>query len=106
MIFKSNVILRVLWPGLFCIAVTSCGNAQKKDFPDLILVNGNIITVDSKDQIAEAIAINGSKITAVGTTQQIENLAGKATKRIDRGMGYLNQTGSGHFVQKKKKADD
>ena len=52
-------------------------------FADRILVNGNILTVDAKDSVAEAIAIRDGRIMAVGTTTEIEALAGSGTERID-----------------------
>jgi predicted amidohydrolase YtcJ len=51
--------------------------------PDLILVNGTIITVDASDSIAQAVAIRGDKIIAVGDTTFIDSLAGPNTQRID-----------------------
>jgi predicted amidohydrolase YtcJ len=51
--------------------------------PDLILVNGTIITVDASDRIAEAVAIRGDSISAVGDTTFIDSLAGANTLRID-----------------------
>jgi predicted amidohydrolase YtcJ len=51
--------------------------------PDLILVNGTIITVDASDSIAEALAIRGDKIIAVGDKTFIDSLAGPNTQRID-----------------------
>lgn len=51
--------------------------------PNLILVNGTILTVDANDRIAEAVAIHGDKILAVGDTTSIESLAGSKTQRID-----------------------
>ena len=51
--------------------------------PDLILVNSTVITVDTSDRIAEAIAIRGDKIMAVGDTASIDSLAGQNTRRID-----------------------
>jgi len=50
---------------------------------DLVLVNGKVITVDSTDRIAEAIAVRGDRIVAVGTTAEVERLVGKTTRRID-----------------------
>jgi predicted amidohydrolase YtcJ len=50
---------------------------------DLILVNGTILTVDASDRIAEAVAIRGDKIIAVGDTTFIDSLAGPNTRRID-----------------------
>lgn len=51
--------------------------------PDLVLVNGTIITVDASDSIAEAVAIRGDRIIEVGDTTFIDSLAGLNTRRID-----------------------
>ena len=42
---------------------------------DLILSNGKIITVDERFTIAQAVAVRGSQIVAVGTNQDINRLA-------------------------------
>ena len=51
--------------------------------PDLILSNGKIITVDDRFSIAQAVAVRGDRIVAVGTDQEIAQLAGPSTQRID-----------------------
>ena len=53
--------------------------------PDLILVNAKIYTVDPAFSVKEAVAVAGGKFTAVGTTAQIQKLAGPATRVIDLG---------------------
>jgi predicted amidohydrolase YtcJ len=54
---------------------------------DLVMLNGHVITMDSADSRAEAVAIRGGKILAVGTSAQIEALTGPGTSRIDlRGL--------------------
>ena len=50
---------------------------------DTILTNGKIITVDETFSIAQAVAVRGSRIVAVGTNQEITRLAGPNTRRID-----------------------
>jgi predicted amidohydrolase YtcJ len=50
---------------------------------DIVLLNGRIITVDPSDRIAEAVAIAGGKILAVGSNDDIRAHAGAATERID-----------------------
>ena len=50
---------------------------------DIILINGKIITVDRNFTIAEAVAISGDTIIAVGTTESILRLSGDKTKVID-----------------------
>jgi predicted amidohydrolase YtcJ len=50
---------------------------------DLILKNGKIITVDSRDTIADAIAIAGERIVAVGADAAVAELRGPETQVID-----------------------
>ncbi|HUF47961.1 MAG TPA: amidohydrolase [Vicinamibacterales bacterium] len=66
------VLVALVWP------VTSQTQA-----PDLLLVNGTILTVDARDTVAEALAIRGGKIVAVGTTGDISRLAGPNTGVVD-----------------------
>jgi len=63
-----------------CLASQAVADAP---FADRVLVNGNILTVDAKNSIAEAIAIRDGRIMAVGTSAEIEALAGPGTDRID-----------------------
>lgn len=51
--------------------------------PSLILHGGTIVTVDDRFSIAEAIAIDGDTIAAVGTTEAVLKLAGPQTQTID-----------------------
>lgn len=51
--------------------------------PDVILYNGKIVTVDQEFSIAEAVAVAGDRIAAVGKDVDIKPLAGAATRRID-----------------------
>jgi predicted amidohydrolase YtcJ len=50
---------------------------------DLILIDGKILTVDTNDSVAEALAISGDKIVAVGSNMQIRSRATKSTRVID-----------------------
>jgi predicted amidohydrolase YtcJ len=50
---------------------------------DIILTNGKIITVNDTFQIAQAVAVRGSRIIAVGSNADITRLAGPNTQRID-----------------------
>src|SRR4026208_1256348 len=51
--------------------------------PDVILSNGKIITVDERFSIAQAIAVRGDRIVAVGSDTEVGRLATPATRRID-----------------------
>ena len=57
--------------------------AQVAAPPDTILFNGKIITVDQNFSYAQAIAVTGGKIAAVGTNAAISKMAGPSTRRID-----------------------
>src|SRR5690349_16560593 len=52
---------------------------------DLVLWEGKVITVDPNDSIAEAIAVKGGRIIAVGHTNEISKLIGKQTQVVQLG---------------------
>ncbi len=71
------------------LAIVSTLVAQQNP-PDLVLFNGKIITVDERFSIAQAVAVRGNQIVAVGTNQDVNRLAGAATRRIDlRGRSVI-----------------
>jgi predicted amidohydrolase YtcJ len=64
--------------------------AQQPAAADLVLTNGKVITVDNRFSIAQAVAVRGSRILAVGTNAEINRLAGPNTRRIDlRGRSVM-----------------
>ena len=52
---------------------------------DLVVVNGRVWTGDTARPEAEAAAVIGERIVAVGATRDVEAWAGPATRRIDAG---------------------
>ena len=68
---------------LLFIALAANGFGKPQSTADTVLTNGKIITVDDQFSIAQAVAIRGDRIVAVGTNQDIARLAGPATRRID-----------------------
>ena len=50
---------------------------------DLVLTNGKIITVDSKDSIAQAAVVKGGKILEVGSKEMALQYIGSGTRAID-----------------------
>jgi predicted amidohydrolase YtcJ len=50
---------------------------------DLVLLNGKIFTADVAKPFAEAVAISGERIVAVGTSAEVEKFAGARARRID-----------------------
>jgi len=75
---------------------------------ELIILNANIITLNPKQPKAEALAIYGARITAVGSNKEVYRQAGPETKTIDvRGKTvvpglvdcHVHMTGFGDFLQ-------
>jgi predicted amidohydrolase YtcJ len=56
---------------------------------DVIVTNARIYTVNPLQKWAEAIAVRGDKIIAVGERKQVEALRGPSTKMIDAGQRLL-----------------
>ncbi len=52
---------------------------------DLVIINAKIRTMDKENPQAEAAAVTGNKISAVGTNRKIRALIGAKTKTIDAG---------------------
>jgi adenine deaminase len=50
---------------------------------DIILFNGKVFTSDAAKPAAEAVAMHGERIMAVGTSAEMATLAGAHTQRID-----------------------
>jgi predicted amidohydrolase YtcJ len=51
--------------------------------PDLILVNGKVFTSEEPHLYAQALAIRGDRIVAVGDSATVEALTGPHTRRLD-----------------------
>ncbi len=77
------------------------GALEQQDTATLVLRNGNIVTVDDRRPHAQAIAVRGDKILAVGTNAEMEKYVGRSTQVIDlQGRlaipGFIE--GHGHFT--------
>ena len=68
-------------PLLICSLWMSC--SSPKDSPTLILTNGKIWTGGGPETFVEAVAITGNKITKIGDSECILELAGSETEVID-----------------------
>lgn len=54
-----------------------------KQKADLVLINGNVVTMDSLNMHAEAVAVKGNKILFVGTKTEAEKFIDNSTQVID-----------------------
>lgn len=68
---------------LGAVAITAQGGA------DLALVNGRVYTLDPAMPWAEAVAISGERIVAVGTTAAVKSRAGTSARVIDLGGAFV-----------------
>ena len=50
---------------------------------DLVLLNGKVFTADVAKPFAEAVAISGERIVAVGASAEVNKIAGAKARRID-----------------------
>ncbi len=92
------VLAPVLLP-LLSLAVAGCGRHVAP--ADLVLRNGTVVTMDTTRPAAQAIAIAGGKIAAVGSDADIQGYVGPGTRVIDL-QGHLAIPGfiesHGHFT--------
>lgn len=82
-------------------ATFGCDSGPAATPADLVLTNGKVVTVDSARPEAEAVAIAGDTIVAVGTAEEIARYIGETTQVIDlEGRlaipGFIE--GHGHFM--------
>jgi predicted amidohydrolase YtcJ len=73
----------VAWLYAAVLSVGATVARAQEPVADLILTNGKIVTVDDRFTIAQAVAIKGERIVAVGKSADIRKHAGKDTKVID-----------------------
>jgi predicted amidohydrolase YtcJ len=69
---------------------------------DAVYINGDVVTVDDRRPVAEAVAVAGGRIVAVGRADEALAWAGPATRIVDLGgralvPGFVD--GHGHITQ-------
>src|SRR4051794_4174650 len=64
-------------------AIARPGAGAEASEPSVIIRNARVITIDARDRIAEAIAIRGDRIVAVGTNAEVDARKGSTTQVID-----------------------
>ena len=73
------LVSAILSPGV------SAAQTPQSHVANTILLNGRIYTLDSRQPWAEAVAISGGKILAVGSVKDISSYRNSSTKVIDLG---------------------
>jgi hypothetical protein len=74
----------------------------------LAVINARVVTLDHEKPYAQAVALHGNKIVAVGSNREIRRFTGSKTKIIDAENGtvvpglvdcHVHMTGLGFFLQ-------
>ena len=97
------------WAAVFACLLAACatGSSDTSETPDLVLYHGKIVTVDGDFSVAQAVAIRGERIVAVGADDAVRARGGLNTKEIDlKGRtvipglidGHLHNAGGGPGV--------
>jgi predicted amidohydrolase YtcJ len=86
---------------LATLALAACGAGPRQQVADVVLRDGRIVTVDSTRPEAEAIAVRGDRILALGSSDEMGAYVGPDTRVIDLGgrlvvPGFIE--GHGHFT--------
>jgi hypothetical protein len=66
--------------GVWLMIMAACTHEEP---PDLILVNGRIVTLDAGQPEVAALAVRGGRIQALGTSEFIQGMAGPETRVLD-----------------------
>ena len=67
----------------FVVARPCASLSAEPDRAALVVRNARVITLDDRDRVAEAVAVRGDRIIAVGTSADVGKLVGPDTKVID-----------------------
>jgi predicted amidohydrolase YtcJ len=81
MLRKARVMART-FAMIGATGSAACGGGSRPA-ADLVILNARVWTVDAARPEAEAVAVRGDRIVALGTTAEIEALRGPHTKAID-----------------------
>ena len=78
----SSVQLRLM-PAAVLLVLSACGPGSSATDADLVLLNGNIITVDVAGTEVKALASKDGRIVALGSEADVESFIGSGTEVID-----------------------
>ena len=99
--FARSMTPRLLKGGALVAALAVFTGCESGDEADLVLRNGNIVTVDDANPRAQALAAKDGRIVALGSDADIEQYIGSNTQVIDLdGMTAIPGLieGHGHFM--------
>jgi len=74
---------RLTFLALAVLVIGGLSGCVKKQPADLVLTNGKIVTLEEIAPTAEALAVAGDRIVAIGTAKKIKPYVGSSTRVID-----------------------
>jgi len=94
---KIRIIKVFFVIGLAVLTATACTEKPALVAADTIYFNGNVITLDSNELMAEAVAVKDGKILAVGDNETMMSLSNQDTHQVDlKGKTMLPGFVDGH----------
>jgi predicted amidohydrolase YtcJ len=82
---KFKIVFALFIPVCLMTANFSTSANHKMLAPDLVIINARVHTMDTQAPLAEAVAVYGNRIVAVGQGQEIRQMAGPGTRVVDAG---------------------
>jgi predicted amidohydrolase YtcJ len=79
-LIKQRIVLIMIGIGILAVAAN---DDTSRNQVELVLYNGNIITVDDDMPRAESVAVSGERIVYVGSSETALSLASKDTELVD-----------------------
>lgn len=85
---KNPYALTAIFSLTLTALLVACGGSDKRQ-ADTVLRNGQVVTIDARDSLQQAVAVQDGKIVYVGSNTGVDEWIGSATKVIDLGGRML-----------------
>ena len=83
MMISRRFVRTILCLSVLAAACSGCEPRADLDAADRVLINAVVITMNGNRDLADAVAIRGDRIVAVGTKTDVEPWIGPATRLVD-----------------------
>ncbi|MCZ6498873.1 MAG: amidohydrolase [Gammaproteobacteria bacterium] len=82
MMISRHVVRTISYLSVFAAACSGSGPGADPDAADLVLTDALVITMNANRDLADAVALRGNRIVAVGTETDLEPWIGPATRLV------------------------
>jgi predicted amidohydrolase YtcJ len=80
---RTTIFLFLLLLGVCLVPLKFEASFSPRLAPDLIIINANVHTLDSNQSTAQAVAVYGNRIAALGSNAALKSISGPDTRVID-----------------------